>query len=429
MPMRDMLKPGAWAILPAALDMIFHPYTHADGTHALGGLHGEGASARSALPDAGADAPGGDALYTIEGGVAVVSISGPISRRGGAMRFYGNVITWQGQDTIREAVSCAMADERVRAVLLSLDSPGGVASGVKELADFLAGQTAKPLYAYVDGLCASAAYWLASATGRVYAPRTAEVGSIGVVLMHVDQSAANTAEGLRVTYITGGKYKAAGNPHTPLSPADQSYLQDTVDKLHAIFRADVAARMPVDADAPETWGDAQVFLADDAHRLGLITEIVTDRAACLARIQKENAMDKTELAQSHPELLATIQREAAEAARAEASATLTAALADEKDKATAAVLGLVEAVCGAEAATKVQQLMATGVTAEQVKIVWGAVSGVFGTAHTETPQDKEADFKRQMLAAMEKAAPGAVQSENAPTDDVAALITRIGGLQ
>ena len=416
MPMRDMLKTGAWAILPAALDMICHTYTRADGTHATSGLHGEGASASSSL----ADAPGGDALYTIEGGVAVVSISGPIARHGGSIRFYGNVITWQGQDTIREAVSSAMADERVRAVLLSFDSPGGVASGVKELADFLAGQKAKPMYAYADGLCASAAYWLASATGRVYAPLTAEVGSIGVVLMHVDQSAANTAAGLRITYITGGKYKAAGNPHTPLSPGDQSYLQDTVDKLHAIFRADVAVHMPVDADAPEAWGDAQVFLADEAHKLGLVTEIVTDRAACLARIQKENAMDKTELAQSHPELLASIQREAAEAARAEASATLTSALAEEKDKAAAAVLGLVEAVCGAEAATKVQSLMATGVTAEQVK----AVSGVFGTAHAQAPEDKEADFKRQMLAAMEKATPGAVQS-----DDVAALISRIGGLQ
>ena len=113
-------------------------------------------------------------------GVAVIDISGTIHR-------YGDP-EWDavGHDTIKAAVSLAMRDRSASALLLRFNSPGGVASGVPELAAWLAAQTAKPVYAYADGLCASAAYYLAAATGRVYAPATATVGSIGVICRHMD---------------------------------------------------------------------------------------------------------------------------------------------------------------------------------------------------------------------------------------------------
>ena len=92
------------------------------------------------------------------------------------------------------------------ALLLRFNSPGGVASGVPELAAWLAAQTAKPVYAYADGLCASAAYYLAAATGRVYAPATATVGSIGVICRHMDWSGFLEKCGVRVTHLTGGAH-------------------------------------------------------------------------------------------------------------------------------------------------------------------------------------------------------------------------------
>ena len=242
MLLSEFFTPGAWAIVPGSLDAFFQILINA----ATPGADQTPPSLQTASPSSasGDVRPAG---YFLRDGVAVIDVRGVISRRGGRISFFGMTFEWQGQDTIREAITDAMRDADVGAVLLSFDSPGGVAAGVKELADFIAAQTAKPVYAYADGLCASAAYWLAAATGRIYAPRGAEVGSIGVIAVHIDRSAANAARGIRVTYITGGARKAAGEPDAPLSASDQSYLQDIVTKLHDLFKDGVAARMPVDA--------------------------------------------------------------------------------------------------------------------------------------------------------------------------------------
>ena len=64
----------------------------------------------------------------------------------------------------------------------------------------------------------------------------------------------------------------------------KAYLQQPINELHTMFRADVAAHMPVDASAPETWGDGQVFLASRAHELGLVTGIVPGMDALIALI-------------------------------------------------------------------------------------------------------------------------------------------------
>jgi signal peptide peptidase SppA len=364
-------------------------------------------------------------------GIAFINVRGVIARRGGSVSFFGMTFSWEGQDTIRAAIAMAMQDPDVKAVLLSFDSPGGTAAGVKELADFIAAQTAKPVYAYADGLCASAAYWLATATGRVYAPLTAEVGSIGVIAAHVDRSAANAARGIRVTYITGGAYKAAGNPDSPLSASDQSYLQEIVSKLHAVFRDDVAAHMPVDAADPKAWGDGQIFLADTALELGLLTGIVTDMDELLVLIKKEIHMDKEELAKKHPELLARIQAEA----RAEAETAMKA----EHEKALAATAvstaALVKAVVGDEAAAKVSALAEAGFTAAQIEVLGGLIAPAFGLivpAPQAAPEaNTESEGRKEMLELLRKASPAPVNTSVAPRggDAVQAAIDQISAVR
>ncbi len=252
MPLSDLFVPAAWAIMPGSLDSLLQMFSAAPPEGADPARPDTPApAARAASPFAAPDASGPADAYFLRDGVAVIEISGIIRRASGSFLWF----FWEGQDRIRASIKTAMEDPAARAILLSFDSPGGVAAGVKELADYIASLTAKPIYAYADGLCASAAYWLASATGRVYAPLTATIGSIGVLHVHCDRSAANTAAGVRYTYITGGAWKAAGNPDAPLSGADQAHLQTLVNTLHGLFRADVASRMPVDALSPESWGD------------------------------------------------------------------------------------------------------------------------------------------------------------------------------
>lgn len=113
--------------------------------------------------------------YELVGGVAVIPVTGPIVREQG---WYG-----VGQDAVASSLKAALADPSARAILFDITSPGGVVAGTKELADAIAeARTKKHCAAYANGLCTSAAYWLASATGTVYAPLTATVGSIGVII-------------------------------------------------------------------------------------------------------------------------------------------------------------------------------------------------------------------------------------------------------
>lgn len=432
MSLSDFLVSGAWAISPEAADPLFQLLATAT-------TPGADQVPQTALASS---AQGSDHLaefYTVQDGVAVISVNGVIHRSSGSFLWF----FWSGQDHIRACIDAAMADDTAHSVLLSFNSPGGVASGAKELADYIASQTAKPVYAYADGLCASAAYWLASATGRVYAPRTATIGSIGVLHMHCDRSAANAARGLRVTYITGGAWKASGNPDQPLSGADQARLQETVSQLHEIFRADVAAHMDVDAADPKAWGDGQIFLADAALEVGLVSGIVTDRDALVARINKEIRMDKEQLAKAHPDLFTQIQEEAKAEARAEAEKAQQAALS----AAAATTQALVRVVAGDDAAAQVAKLSAAGFTAEQVEALAPMIASVqlANTAHVhvdakgaaegqpETPKadaGKGGSGQEEILAALRNVTPAPVNTSVTPDgkDPVQAAIDQISSV-
>ncbi len=416
-----LLSNEPWAITPQGLDEINALLTSLP-------LSGEVQTAATAAKPTSAKSTslsgGGDGAYRLAGRVAVIDVHGVIHRRAGSAW----CASWDGQDAIRQRLDHAMADPEVGAVLLSFDSPGGIAAGTKELADHIAGQTAKPVYAYADGLCASAAFWLASSTGNLYAPATATIGSIGVLQVHCDRSVANAQKGVHFTYITGGRLKAAGHGDAPLTGADQAYMQGLVDELHALFRADVSARSSVEANHPELWGDGQVFLGAEALALGLISGIVESEAALIAQINKELIMDKQTLADSHPALLAQIEAAAKESGAAEAKAaaesTLTAALADQ--------LTLVEMVAGAQIATRVKTLAASGVTGEQAKAL--AEAGLLPVATAETPAqtapDQEATSRAEILAALQNQTPtplatGAPVGATNEASEIAAAVERI----
>lgn len=361
--------------------------------------------------------------YELVDGVAVVPVEGVISRQGG---WYGT-----GLRTMQAALDQALADPAARAVLFSVYSPGGSASGVKEFSDAIfAARRVKPCAAWVDGLCASAAYWLASATGAVYAGPSAIVGSIGVILRHLDKSGLNTQLGLAYTYVTAGSYKAVGHPDAALSDRDMTVLQGRVDAFYELFCGDVAQRMGLAPDKRTAWADGRDFLATEAEQLGLVTALVSSRIGAIQKLLKETHMDKSELAKNHPDLLASIQSEAAEAARKEQES----AAQQRAEQATVTALALMETVCGAEAAAKVRALVQAGVSPEQLQ----AAAQILLPAKTEKPvpagkkaaDPAAANLNAEMLAAIKAATPAAVGADAGAggQDETLSLIQRIGAM-
>lgn len=410
----ELMTERLWAITPDALSSLDAMLASSNGKD----------TAPAPRAAATASHGGGPLLYAVREGVAIIDISGTIHR-------YGDP-EWDavGHDTIKAAVSLAMRDRSASALLLRFNSPGGVASGVPELAAWLATQTAKPVYAYADGLCASAAYYLAAATGRVYAPATATVGSIGVICRHMDWSGFLEKCGVRVTHLTGGAWKAAGNDAEPLTDEVKAYLQQPINELHTMFRADVAAHMPVDASAPETWGDGQVFLASRAHELGLVTGIVPGMDALIALIAlinttKEKPMDRMELASSHPELLAQIEADAKKQGAAEANAAMETQQQQAVQAALDNRMALFAAVAGAEAAQRVETLAAAGITSGQLQ----ALGALIPSPAPASGQAAGTPAQQAILARLTAQTPGPLNtSAGLKSDDMASTIDRIASL-
>lgn len=294
-------------------------------------------------------APENTKPYSVHKCVAIITISGTVTRS-----------SWwastAAQDTIRATLDAALADGAVKAILFSINSPGGIVSGTKELADYIAQATSrKPCAAYADGLCASAAFWLAAATGKIYAPLTAQVGSVGVVAVHSDWSKFNEKMGIAYTYLTGGTFKAVGNENNPLSEKDKTYLQAKITALHDIFATDVAKHLHIQAERG-AWAEGQLFLATEAKSLGLIQEIVADVRSAAQQFAEEHSMKKADFIAQYPDLHAEIQ--------AEEQAKAQAALADQAKANAHQTLVLVGAVLGQEAQSKVQTVAEAGISAE-----------------------------------------------------------------
>ena len=269
-PLLARLSGRPLAIAPRALD----------GLLAVGPM----LDARSALP--ARDAPPVTSHAVTDVGIAVVPILGPLVMRGDWLT---SLLGASDYGEIASAVEAALADPSVRAVLLEIDSPGGEVGGLFDLVDrlvVLREAAQKPLWAVANESALSAAFAIASVADRLYVTRTAEIGSIGVVAIHVDESVADVMAGLKWTLVHAGDRKIDGNAHEPLSDAALSAIQADVDALHADLVTLVAHNRNMSPDAVRAT-EAAIYRgqrgmdAGLADRLGTVDLALADLARAL----------------------------------------------------------------------------------------------------------------------------------------------------
>ncbi len=238
-------------------------------------------------PPANLDAGMNGALQNLEG-IAVIPVLGTLVRRSSYIGAASGLTSYHEIEAMAEA---AFADPMVKAVLLEIDSSGGEAGGVFDLAQRLRrlSQTSgKPLWAIADEAALSAAYAIACAADRLWLTRTAEVGSIGVVAVHVDESVADAKAGLNYTFLHAGAHKVDGHPHAPLSAPVAADIQADIEQLHEQFIALVAGfrRLPPEAIRDT---EARVYRGEAARQVGLADQIGT-RAEAITALQRQLAM-------------------------------------------------------------------------------------------------------------------------------------------
>jgi signal peptide peptidase SppA len=190
---------------------------------------------------------------------------------------------------IQAAVESAARSDQVRAILLMIDSPGGQAAGIAELADAVfAARSRKPVVAQISGLAASAAYWVASQASSVYSQRMDLVGSIGTRMLVMDLSKLYEREGIEPVVIKSGEYKAVGLAGSKVTERHKSYLQTLVDSIQQEFSLAVGLGRGMAPAKVRELADGRVHIARDALRLGLVDAIQTEQqtlAELLARFR------------------------------------------------------------------------------------------------------------------------------------------------
>ncbi|RJR46024.1 MAG: S49 family peptidase [Desulfobacteraceae bacterium] len=169
--------------------------------------------------------------------IAVIPIIGSLVHRRAGMEALSGLRSYEG---IREDFHRAEGDSKVDAILLDIDSHGGSSAGIFDLGDEIH-NSKKPVYAYVNEMAYSAGYLLASSAKQVFLPRTGGVGSIGVRMVHVDQSEFNKKMGVKVTNLFVGERKVDFDPHSPLSKEAQESAMKELKDIYGLF-ADTAAR-------------------------------------------------------------------------------------------------------------------------------------------------------------------------------------------
>ncbi len=199
-------------------------------------------------------------------GIAVIPIHGTLVRRAIGLEAASGLTSYT---RIAADLDAALAAPEVAGILLDIDSPGGEAGGVFELAARIREATArKPVWAHAGDSAFSAGYALACAAQRVTLSTTGGVGSIGVIALHIDQSVRNAQNGLSVTALYAGAHKNDATPHAPLTPQATDALQTEIDRLYALFVAHVAAMRGLDANAVRAT-EAALFFGESALAAGL----------------------------------------------------------------------------------------------------------------------------------------------------------------
>ncbi len=215
----------------------------------------------------------GSELLSVEGSVGVIGIKGPLVN---SDSLWNQILGLVSYNSIREALIEAAANPDVKTILLDIDSPGGAVSGVGDCADLIStiDRNVKPVHAFTDGSMASGAYWLGSAARSITASNVATIGSIGVVMNHMERSKMLADMGIKATVIRSGKYKQVGNPNEPLTEEGRAELQAMSDSIYKIFVNHVAENRGKTYDYTDQYmAQGRVFLAENALQVGLVDNI------------------------------------------------------------------------------------------------------------------------------------------------------------
>lgn len=243
-------------------------------------------------------------MYNVQDGVATVRISGSlVNGTAGYGVYYG--IT--GYDDIRNALVKAVSNQNVSAIVLDVSSGGGHVAGCHETAQLIARVAkVKPVVTYTGSMMGSAAVWTGASASYVVAGETAIVGSIGIIMVHMERSKMLEEMGVKATVIRAGAEKALASPYEPLSEKAKENMEAQAAALYDIFIKHVAESRGVSLTTADTkFGQGKEFLGKAALAAGLVDKVGTYEDAFSKAMQLGAAASKGKKGGVKAEMLAS----------------------------------------------------------------------------------------------------------------------------
>lgn len=185
------------------------------------------------------------------------------------------------KDTVEQLKKFA-DDSSVKAIVLHVNSPGGGAAASEEIYHEvlrIRDEKKKPIVASIETVGASGAYYVSSATNKIFADNASIVGSIGVIAQWYNYEELIKWAKLKAITLKAGEFKDTGSPTREMTPAERTYMQALIDDMHAQFIHSVATGRHMKDNDVRALANGKVWTGEQAMPLKLVDQIGDFRAA------------------------------------------------------------------------------------------------------------------------------------------------------
>jgi protease-4 len=206
-------------------------------------------------------------FYSRERNIVVISVEGDLYTGAGP----------GGSEYIGQELIDAANDGLVEAIVLRVNSPGGTPAAAQEIVqDLQYARARKPVVVSMGDMATSAAYYICAYADRIYANPDTITGGLGTIWVFTDISTWMRQEGYTVTVVKSGENKDMTYPYRTLSPEEEQYAQDLVNRSFDRFIADITSQRNISRSSVE---DARLYRGEEAVSLGLVDELGNLHAA------------------------------------------------------------------------------------------------------------------------------------------------------
>jgi protease-4 len=178
--------------------------------------------------------------------------------------------------TVVQQVKKFGEDDSIKAIIIHVNSPGGGVAASEEIyraVKRVRDEKKKHIVASIETVGASGAYYVSSATNKIYADNGSIVGSIGVITEWVNYGDLLRWAKLKPEVLTVGEFKSTGDPTRDLTPKERAYLQSLIDNMYGQFVKAVAEGRHAKVEDIKSVADGRVWTGEQALAMHMIDQV------------------------------------------------------------------------------------------------------------------------------------------------------------